>query len=312
MKPKVLVALSTFAEFGDAPLKLLDESGLDYCLNPLGRRLLREEIIEMGKDCEGIVAGVEPYDDYVLDCLPKLRCISRCGVGIDNISLGKAKDKGIVIRNTPDVVILPVVELTMAMIFDLLRRLSFHTYLLKSKQWEKRAGHLLVGKKVGVLGLGRIGKRVAEVLTKMDAVVYGADLSPDQQWADENGIKIVSHEVLLSECDIISIHISLLENNKFVMDKKKIESMKQGAFIINVSRGEVIDEEALYNALKSNHLGGAALDVFQKEPYAGPLCELENVVLTPHIATLTVESRTQMEAEAVENLISFLESESGR
>lgn len=312
MKPKVLVALSTFAEFGDAALKLLDESGLDYSLNPLGRRLVREEIIEMAKDCEGIVAGVEPYDDYVLDHLPKLRCISRCGVGIDNISLEKAKDKGIIIRNTPDVVILPVVELTIAMIFDLLRRLTYHTQLLRSKQWQKTAGNLLSGKKVGILGLGRIGKRVAEVLAKLGADMYGADLFPDQQWANKNGIKIVSTELLLRECDIISIHVSILENNRFVLGQKEIESMKKGAFIINVSRGEVIDEEALYNALKSKRLGGAALDVFQKEPYDGPLGELENVVLTPHIATLTVESRIQMEVEAVKNLLDSLRNERRR
>jgi len=305
VKPKVLVALSTFTEYGDAPLTLLKESGLDYYLNPLGRRLVREEIVEMGKDCAGIIAGVEPYDDYVLDHLPKLRCISRCGVGIDNISLATAKEKGIVIKNTPDVVVLPVVELTMAMIFDLLRRLSYHTRLLRSKQWQKKAGNLLSGKKAGVLGLGRIGRKVAETLVKLGAEVYGADLSPDQKWADENGVKIVSNEALLRESDIISLHVSLLENDKFILGKKEIESMKEGAFLINTSRGEVIDEEALYRALKSNHLGGAALDVFQKEPYEGPLCELENVVLTPHIATLTAESRVQMEVEAVRNLIDF-------
>jgi len=309
VKPKVLVALSTFAEFGDAPLKLLNESGLDYSLNNLGRRLVRDEIIEMGKDCEGIVAGVESYDDYVLDHLSKLRCISRCGVGTDNISLEKAKEKGIVIRNTPDVVILPVVELTIAMIFDLLRRLTYHTQLLRSKQWQKTAGNLLSGRKVGVLGLGRIGKKVAEVLTKLGADMYGADLFPDYQWAQENGVKIVSNELLLKECDIISIHVSVLQNNKFVFGKTEVESMKQGAFIINVSRGEIVDEDALYEALKSNYLGGAALDVFQEEPYYGPLCELENVVLTPHIATLTRESRVQMEMEAVRNLLDFFQSE---
>jgi len=312
MKPKVLVALSTFAEFDDAPIRLLDESGLDYYLNPSGHRLVPEEIIKMGRDCEGIIAGVEPYDNYVLDHLPKLRCLSRCGAGIDNISLEKAREKGIVIRNTPDVVVLPVVELTVAMIFDLLRKLSYHTHLLRLKQWKKKAGNLLFGKKVGILGLGKIGRGVAEVLTKLGADVYGADLFPDYQWANKNAIKIVSNELLLKECDIISIHVSILQNNKFVLGKKEIKSMKQGAFIINVSRGEVVDEGALYEALKSNRLGGAALDVFQKEPYDGPLCDLENVILTPHIATLTKESRVQMEVEAVRNLLDFFQSETGK
>ena len=308
MKPNILVALSTFAEFGDAPLKLLAESDADYYVNPLGRRLVREEIIQMAKDCEGIVAGVEPYDDYVLDHLPTLRCISRCGVGLDNISLEKAKDMGIAIRNTPDVVILPVVELTIAMIFDLLRRLSYHTNLLKSKRWEKKAGNLLSGKKVGVIGLGRIGKAVAETLTKLNADVYGADLFPDQEWAQINDIQIIPTESLLETCEIVSIHVSILGDNKFIMGENEIGTMRQGSFLVNVSRGELVDESALYEALKSNHLAGAALDVFPKEPYDGLLCELDNVVLTPHVATLTRESRVQMETEAVENLLRFFGS----
>jgi D-3-phosphoglycerate dehydrogenase / 2-oxoglutarate reductase len=306
VKPKIFVALSTFAEFGDAPLKLLDKSGIEYSLNTLGRRLVREETVEMGRDYEGIIAGVEPYDDYVLDRLPRLRCISRCGVGVDNIALEKAKKNGIVVRNTPDVVVLPVVELTIAMIFDLLRKLSYHTSLLRSKRWEKKAGNLLTGKTVGVVGLGRIGKRVAETLKKLDADVCGADLFPDLDWAKRVGVRIISTESLLSECDLVSIHVSLLADQRFVLGQKEIASMREGSFVVNVSRGGVIDENALYNALKVHHLEGAALDVFQEEPYTGPLCDLDNVVLTPHLATLTRESRVQMETEAVENLLDAL------
>lgn len=308
MKPKIFVALSTFAEYGDEPLSLLDQCGLNYSVNRLGRRLVREEIIEMGKDCEGIIAGVEPYDDYVLDHLPKLRCISRCGVGMDNISREKAIGLGISIRNTPDVVILPVVELTIAMIFDLLRRLSYHTNLLRLKRWEKKAGNLLAGKKVGIIGLGRIGKRVAETLTKLGTEVYGSDISPDHRWAKNAGVRVVSTDQLLRECDIVSIHVSVLGDRKLVLGKEEIESMRQDSFLVNVSRGELVDEIALYEALQSNHLAGAALDVFPKEPYDGPLCELDNIVLTPHVATLTRESRVQMETEAVRNLIQFFES----
>lgn len=309
MKPKILVTLSTFAEIDRTPLMLLEESGLSYSLNKLGRRLIRQEVIEMGKDCEGIIAGVEPYDDDVLNRLPKLRCISRCGVGIDNISVATAKQKGIVVRNTPEVVVLPVVELTVAMIFDLLRKLTFHTQLLRARRWEKKIGSLLSGRKVGVLGLGRIGKKVAEILIKLGADVYGADLSPDMQWAKNNTIKILSNEELLKKCDVVTIHVSIQGNDRFVLGEKEIRSMKPGALIVNVSRGEVIDEKVLHRALKSNRLGGAALDVFSREPYDGPLCELDNVILTPHVATLTEQSRVEMEIEAVKNLIEFFKSQ---
>jgi len=302
---KIFVALSTFGQQGDIPLKILSESRLSYFINQLGRRLTQKEIIAMGADCEGVIAGLEPYDDYVLDNMPNLRCISRCGVGVDNISLEKAKERGITIFNTPEVVIQPVAELTVAMIFDLLRRLSWQTALMKSGQWKKKTGSLLVGKKIGILGLGRIGRRVAEIMVKLDSEVYGADIFPDNAWAEQTDIQIVSCDELLQISDILSIHLSFMEGNPFQLGEKEIAMMKEGALVINVARGSFIDEEALYNALKKEYLAGAALDVFSKEPYAGKLCELENVVLTPHIATLTKESRLQMEMEATQSIINF-------
>jgi len=305
MNHRIFVALSTFADYSKSPLNLLRESGYQYTINPLGKRLVRDEIIEMGRESEGIIAGVEPYDEYVLDRLPNLRCISRCGIGIDNISVEKAKEKGIEIKNTPDVVIQPVVELTVAMIFDLLRKLSYHTILLKSKRWEKKAGHMLKDKKVGILGLGRIGKKVAEVMTKLETEVYGTDLHPDRQWAEKSKVKIVPFDELLRISDILSVHLSPAEGNTIKLGGDEFRKMKEGAILINTSRGQFIDESALYEALKSGRLNGAALDVFPEEPYRGKLCELDHVVMTPHLATLTEESRTQMELEAVQNLISF-------
>jgi D-3-phosphoglycerate dehydrogenase len=305
MNPRIFVALSTFAEYGKSPLDLLRESGYTYSINPLGRRLVRDEIIEMGRESEGVIAGVEPYDEYVLDRLPNLRCISRCGIGIDNISAEKAKERGIEIRNTPDVIIQPVVELTVAMILDLLRRLSYHTILLRSRRWEKKAGHILKDKKVGILGLGRIGKKLAEVMTKLETEVFGTDLFPDRQWAEKWKVKIVSLNELLPVSDILSVHLSPVKGKVIKLAEDEFKIMKEGAILVNTSRGQFIDESALYNALRSGHLKGAALDVFPKEPYRGKLCELDNVVLTPHVATLTEESRTQMEWEAVKNLIDF-------
>ena len=157
MKPKILVALSTFAKQGEEPLDILKTSGYEFTVNPNGKRLTAEQLVEMGQDYDGVVAGLEPYTSDVLDKMPKLRCISRCGVGIDNIDLEKAKEKGIEVRNTPNVVVQPVAELTVAMVFDLLRKLTWHTKLMNEKKWERKTGNLLQGKQVGVLGLGRIG-----------------------------------------------------------------------------------------------------------------------------------------------------------
>lgn len=306
MNHKIFVALSTFSKYSESPINLLRESGCIFTINPLGRRLVRDEIIEMGKESTGIIAGVEPYDEYVLDRLPKLLCISRCGVGIDSISAEGAKKRGVEIRNTPDVVIQPVVELTVAMIFDLIRKLSYLSNQLRAKKWERKAGHLLKCQKVGILGLGRIGKKLAEVMTGLETEVYGTDLFPDKQWAEKWNVRIVPLNELLRISDILSVNLSLVKGKTIKLGEDEFKKMKEGSIIVNTSRGQFIDESALYNALKSGHLNGAALDVYTEEPYTGKLCELDNVVLTPHVATLTKESRIEMELEAVQNLIDFL------
>lgn len=306
MKPKIFVALSTFAQYGDAPLSSLQTGGMDFSINPLGRRLEEKDIVRFAKDCQGIIAGVEPYNSYVLDHLPYLLCISRCGVGIDNIDLNKARHNGVKICHTADVVIQPVAELTVAMALDLLKKLTYHTELMREGRWEKASGYLLKGKAVGILGTGRIGKRVAEMMKMLGAEVYGADLEPDLGWAKKMGVQMLSTWELLKLCDIVSIHLSYQDQHPFQLGKQEIALMKKGAFVINVARGQFVDEGALYDALEKDRLGGAALDVYSQEPYAGPLCRLKNVILTPHIGTFTKESRLQMELEATNNLIEYL------
>jgi D-3-phosphoglycerate dehydrogenase len=305
MSEKILVALQTFSEYSEVPLKLLQNAGVNIVLNNLGHRLNKTEIIQLGSDCEGIIAGIEPYDEEVLDKLTKLKCISRCGVGIDNIDLERAKQKGITVLNTPDAVIQPVAEMTIAMVFDLLRLLTYHTIILKSNQWKKKAGHLLYERKVGIIGLGRIGKKVAELFRALNADVYGSDLYPNKTWAKKYNVKILPIKDIIEKVDILSIHVSATNENPFFLGEKELARLKKGSVLINTSRGQFIDENALYRALKSGHLAGAALDVFDQEPYRGPLTELDNVILTPHISTLTEESRTQMEIEATENILKY-------
>ncbi len=309
---KIFVALSTFGTHGNEPLSLIKGSGFSYTINPLKRRVTKDEITEFAKEYDGIIAGVEPYDAVVLEKLPNLSCISRCGSGIDNIDVSYAKKKGITILNTPNVVIQPVVELTVGMIFDLLRRITLHTLLMKSGEWRKVTGNLLQGKNVGIIGLGRIGKKVAETLLFLGAQVYGSDMHPDYEWLKKYPVTILPLEDLLKKVDVLSLHLTHISDNPFVLGEKEIRIMKPGAFIINVSRGQFIDEQALYNAVKDGHIGGVALDVFSEEPYKGNLCSLENVVLTPHIATLTYESRLQMEIEATKNIIEFFKKQTSK
>ena len=301
----IFVASSSFGlEAGD----FLKKSGYPYSLNSTGRRLSSKELADMGQEAVAMIAGLEPYDAYVLEHCQRLRCISRCGVGVDNIDFATAQKRGVKVFTTPDVVVGPVAEMTIAMILDLMRSLSQHLALMREGRWERLMGEQLAGKTVGVLGLGRIGRKVAELLIGLDAKVIGYDIAPDTDWAARCGVKLVSLDDLISTCDILTLHLAVSEHNPFCLKEEQLAHMKRGAFVVNVSRGSFIDEGALETVLRRGHLAGAALDVYQQEPYQGSLRDLPNVILTPHVATFTRQSRLQMEIQATENVISFLNS----
>lgn len=303
---QILVSPSSFGQISDEPLQLLKNSGYDYINNPYGRKLTEAETIELAKDCVGIVAGVEALNAGVMDALPNLKCISRVGVGMDSVDLDYAKKKGIIVVNTPDGPTQSVAELTIGMTMALLRKIPQSDASMKQKKWKKFTGFLLTGKQVGIIGLGRIGRKVAEMFRALGNQVIGFDLYPDVEWAKANSVQLVSIEQVLSMSDIVSLHIPPLKDKTVVVGEKEISLMKKTAFLINLARGGVVDEAVLYDALKTSKIAGAAIDVFEKEPYEGNLCELENVVLTPHLGSYAEEGKLQMEIDAVKNLIDNL------
>lgn len=305
-KNKILISPTSFGKCGSQPLDLLKKSNYDVILNPYGRKMTPAEIINLGRECIGIVAGVEFLNATVLESLPYLHCISRCGAGIDNINLEKAKELKIVVKNTPYGPTRAVAELSIGLIFDILRKISLRDRSIRKGKWNKEMGSLLKDKTVGVLGLGRIGRTVAELLLKLDAKVIGSDINPDMRWLRKIKIPLFSFDKLIKKSDILCIHVSFSADKKYLIGKNELALMKKDAYLINLSRGGIVDETALYNSLKSNHLAGAAVDVFQREPYTGPLTKLDNVVLTPHIGSYAKESRLKMELQAVENLLDCL------
>lgn len=306
MTQKILTSPSSMGEVGPQPFDILKENGFEIINNPYGRKLTEDEVIELAQGCVGIVAGVEPLTPRVMDALPDLKCISRVGVGMDNVDIEYAKQKGIMVVNTPDGPTRGVAELTLGMTLSLLRRIPQADAAIKNKQWKKQIGNLIYEKQVGVIGLGRIGKMVAGLFRGIGNPVIGFDLYPDEQWATENSVNLNSFENVLKMADIITLHIPGNKDKSPVIGRKELSMMKKGAFIINISRGGVVDEEALYDALKNGHLAGAAIDVFTKEPYNGSLCDLDNVVLTPHLGSYAREGKLQMEIDAVLNLINVL------
>jgi D-3-phosphoglycerate dehydrogenase len=306
---KILTSPSSMGEISSQPFDLLRENGYEIINNPFGRKLTEDEVIELAGKCIGIVAGVEPLTKRVMDALPQLKCISRVGVGMDNVDLEYARSKNIVVVNTPDGPTRSVAELTLAMTLSMLRRIPQADAALKNRQWKKQTGNLIFSKTIGVIGLGRIGRLVAELFRSIGNPVVGSDLYADRQWAEKKGVDLVSFEKVLQQADIVSLHIPGNKDKTPVIGEKEIEKMKDGAFLVNLSRGGVVDEAALYKALKNGKLVGAAVDVFTQEPYSGPLCELENIILTPHIGSYAREGKLQMEIDAVSNLIYALKNE---
>jgi len=305
---KVLISISAFGECGRKPVDLLEKTSLVLIRNTYGRRLQPQEVIDLGKDCIGMLAGLETLDEKVLTNLPRLKVISRIGTGIDNIDLEAAKRLKIAIYNTPDAPTQAVAELAVGLMLDLLRKISMMDRRMRQGGWKRSAGNIIKGKTIGIIGLGRIGKRVAELLQGLGALIIACDIVQDSSFLKGKDIKMVGMEKLLKNSDIVSLHLS---GTDCVIGNEEINMMKNSAYIINLSRGGILDETALYNALKDGRIAGAALDVFREEPYEGPLKELDNVILTPHIGSLTRESRAAMETEAVNNLLAFLKTGGG-
>jgi len=300
---KILIATTSFGKFDKGPLDLIEEKGFSYIINPYRRKLKSDEIILLGKDVIGIIAGTESLTDEVFSHLSNLRAVSRCGVGMDNVDIEALERRKIKFYNTPDAPTRAVSELTVGVILDLLRKVGQMDRIVRDGGWEKKMGNLLYGKKVGIIGFGRIGQKVSELLSGFSVELSYYDI--------ENKVPPIDcskkeFEEILSWADIISLHLSLSKGSEFIIGEKEINLMKKGGFLINLSRGGIIDEEALYRSLKSNHLSGAALDVFKEEPYRGHLRELDNVILTPHIGSYAREVRVQMEKEAVRNLLKGL------
>jgi D-3-phosphoglycerate dehydrogenase len=298
MKIKIAITTGSFAEFDTSPVELLYKNGFKAVRNSCSRKLNKKETLLLCKNCIGIVAGTETYDSYVLTRLPRVKIISRCGTGIDNIDLDAAKRLGIKIFNTPEPPVQAVAELTVGLMLNLLRKINQMHNAVKGNNWERQMGNLLRGKKIGIIGFGRIGKKVAELLKIFDCEIAYTDPLLVKS------LKSMPLEELLAWADIISIHVS---GKNRILGKQEFQAMKEGAWIINTSRGGVIDENELYKMLVGGRLSGAAIDVFAREPYSGPLKNLSNTILTPHIGSYAREARIKMENQAVKNLLKGLE-----
>jgi len=301
---KIGITTSSFAQFSEEPLRLLDVAGIAYVLNPHGRKLTENEAISLLNGCIGVVAGTEPLTRPLMKALPDLSVISRCGTGMDNVDIAAAEKKSITVRNTPDGPTLAVAELTLGYALDLLRQITRMNCELRGGAWKKRMGHTLKGKKLGIIGFGRIGQAVASVFAPL-----GVEVAFNDPVAESDDYRKMGVNDLLAWVNILTFHCSKTGGECSLFTSEQLRTIKPGSWVINASRGGIVNEDALYGMLKSGHLSGAAVDVFEQEPYNGPLKELDNVILTPHIGSYARESRIQMEIDAVKNLVAALKGQ---
>ena len=241
-----------------------------------------------------VVRSAVQVDDALLEHAPKLRVIGRAGVGVDNIDADAATRRGIVVMNTPGANAIAVAELTVGLMLALARRLPAATAGMHAGKWEKKnlQGSELRGKTLGILGLGRIGLEVARRARGFGLELVAVDPFVSAAVARENGIALVTLDELFAKADYLTLHVGLTPQTAGIVNAKTLATMKPGVRIINCARGELIEDQALVEALKSGHVAGAALDVFREEPpknliYAG----IDNVILTPHIAGSTAEAQ---------------------
>ena len=268
----------------------LTQAGFEIVSNDTGRILTFEEQKDLIKDAYGIIAGTEKYDrDMLLGC-SSLKVVTRFGVGTDNFDLAAMKEMGLevgVIANYN-----AVAEFALTHILALLKNLPRYDAAARSGAWSRFEMRELTGKTVGVVGFGRIGKRLCELLSGFGVTVLAYDPFMNEQAALERKVIPVTLDKLLESADIVSLHLPATEETKHLINADTIAKMKDGAYLINTSRGALVDESALLAALQSGKLSGAALDVFEKEPVTAdnPLFALPNTVLSPHCSALTYET----------------------
>ncbi|TGL16979.1 dehydrogenase [Leptospira yanagawae] len=325
----VFVSTFPFCRTSPKALELLASNGYKVTINPMGRKMKPLEVMEAAKDFDALIAGTEDLTPLVKETT-HLKLISRVGVGLDSVPLDLCKKKGISVAYTPDAVSPAVSELAVSLIIDAMRKVSYADREIRKGEWTRPYGERIGGAVIGILGFGRIGKRVAshllgffpkeilicdlleqsqsiELLQTISDQMFEMNQTLGKNW-NETNIKQVDFETLLQRSDAVTIHVPLTEQTKNLFNSKTMTLMKQKSVLINTARGGIVNEDDLYQMLKDQKISAAAMDVFEEEPYLGPLSELENVILTQHMGSCSNDCREDMEREAAENIVGFFGS----
>ena len=296
---KIAIGPSSFASVDKSPLKVLQSKGFEVIDNPYGRKLTENEIITHLQGVDGLLAGLEPLNSNVFQQSSDLKVIARVGIGMENVDMIAAEKHDIKISNTPDGPTDAVAEMTIAAALSLSRNIVPANDSLHKKQWEKSIGKGLKKANVLIVGYGRIGRKVANLFRAMGSHILVCDPLVSKNDL-QSGEELLELNDGLKSADITTLHAGGVEP---ILTASEFKMMKKGAIVLNSARANLIDENALINALDSGKVSSAWLDVFWNEPYAGKLTEYNQVLLTPHMSSYSVQCRTDMEMTAVKNLL---------
>jgi len=290
---KVVITPRGFANYGLDQIAWMKSKGLDVHYNDTGLAYTYEEFLELTKDADAIIVGVDKMDREMLEHTPNLKVVCKFGVGTDNIDLEYCKEHDIYVGRTVVSNSKSVAEHVIAMMFDEAKNLYTCIKEVKEHDWKKPTGREISGKKLGIIGFGMIGKYLADFANGLEMDVYAYDaFEINPETAKEHHVKISSFDEIIENCDYISLHVPLLESTKNMISTIEFKKMKKDACILNAARGGIVDEKALYEALVTHEIRSACFDVYSTEPPTkeDKLLELPNFFLTPHTAARTQES----------------------
>jgi D-3-phosphoglycerate dehydrogenase len=305
---KILVTPTSFAKYNRSLAEYLEKNVAKIQYNKTGKPLKEKDLIPIIGEFDGMIAGLDEISAKVIESAKNLKVISRYGVGVEKVDLEAAKKFKITVTNTPGANSVSVAELTIGLIFAACRNIVFGNNDTKNGGWPRLAGMTLFGKTIGIVGLGSIGKEVAVRLSSFNTRILAYDVYQDGEFASKYKIEYTGLENLFKESDIVSLHAPVNEETKSIINKESLSTMKKGSILINTSRGELVDEDALYESLASSHIRAAALDAFIKEPPGrkNKLLSLDEVIATPHMGAATDNASDEMTRISIDECLSVL------
>ncbi|WP_410657665.1 phosphoglycerate dehydrogenase [Amycolatopsis sp. lyj-112] len=309
MTMRVLVTAPYLKPGGEVDL-LLSDAGFDTVFaSPARREATGRSLTDVVRDADGIVAGTDAFTGDVIEAAARLKVFGRCGVGYDNIDLDAATRRGVAVTYTPGANRRSVAEHVLALMLNCARLIPQNIASVRAGAWEQRSGRELEDSTLGLIGLGSIGKTVARLALALGMRVLAHDPRLDHDFLAETGVEAGTFDEVLAEADFLSLHIFLDDSTRHLIDASALRKVKPGAFLINTARGEVVDEEALADALENGALAGAALDVLTEEPLPidSRLRRLDNLVVTAHIGAATEQARSRSSLMAARQVIDTLQ-----